>query len=144
MSTQTYELFLRATPQRVWDAITRPEDSARYFFGTAVAIDGRRITWHVPGGGPLMVEGEITSSSAGAELVHSWRAHYDPTSSDEVSKVSWRIEPRGPVTKLTLVHELEGAPGTARNVGTDGWSLVLSGLKTLVETGEPLPAGTPA
>ncbi len=144
MTTQTYELFLRATPRRVWDAITRPEDTTRYFFGTAVAIDGARITWHAPGGGPVIVEGEVLATRPEVELVHGWRAHYDPSSSHEVSKVTWRIEPRGEVTKLTVVHELDGAPGTARNVGSDGWSLVLSGLKTLVETGEPLPAGVPA
>lgn len=140
MSTQTYELFLRATPQQVWDAVTKGEQSAQYFFGTAVALDGKRITWHVAGGGPLMVEGDVIAASAPSELVHTWRAHYDPSAANEVSKVTWRVEPRGEVTKLIVVHELDGAPATARNVGTDGWSLVLSGLKTLVETGSPLPA----
>jgi uncharacterized protein YndB with AHSA1/START domain len=138
MSTQTYELFLRADPQQVWNAITQGDKSAQYFFGTAVKLDGKRITWHVPTG-DVLVEGDVISASAPNELVHTWRAHYDPTSSHEVSKVAWRLEPLGAMTKLTLVHELDGAPGTARSVGTNGWSLVLSGLKTLVETGSPLP-----
>jgi uncharacterized protein YndB with AHSA1/START domain len=143
MSTQqVYELFFRATPDRVWSAMTRPEDTEQYFFGTRVAVDQRKggaIRWAMADG-MLMVDGEVQSVRPQEELVHTWRIHYDPTAAGEVSTVTWRLEPRGPVTKVTLTHDLDGAPATGKSVSTDGWSLVLSGLKTLVETGAPLPS----
>jgi hypothetical protein len=95
-------------------------------------------------GGPLLVDGEVTAARAPAELRHSWRVHFDPRCAGEVSEVTWRIERRGEATKLTLIHELASAPATAENVGSDGWSMVLSGLKTLLETGEPLAVGRSA
>jgi uncharacterized protein YndB with AHSA1/START domain len=74
------------------------------------------------------------------KLVTTWRALYDPeTAAEPYSRVTWEIEAAGDtVTKLTVVHdELEAAPKTAESVA-GGWSYVLSGLKTLLETGEPL------
>jgi len=73
--------------------------------------------------------------------VHGWRSLYHPELAEEPeSRVTWEIEPQdGGVCKLTVVHdELEGAPKTARSVSGVGWMHVLSGLKTLLETGEPL------
>lgn len=137
--TQVYEVFIRATPEKVWDAITNPQQSEQYFFGTRVSLEpkkGGRIAY-TAGGHPL-VDGEVLEVSAPERLVTTWRIHYDPTTKGEVSTVTWRCEPRGEATKLTLTHELKGAPRSAKSVGTDGWSVVLSGMKTLVETGEPL------
>lgn len=139
---QTYELFIRATPQQVWDAITRPEHTERYFFGTHVSLTGERIEYRA--GDALMVDGEILRAEPGRELATTWRVHYDPSCAGEVSTVTWRIEPRGEATKLTAIHELGAAPHTAKNVGSDGWSLVLSGMKTLLETGAPLVVARPA
>jgi uncharacterized protein YndB with AHSA1/START domain len=74
------------------------------------------------------------------KLVHGWRALYHPeTAAEDDSRVTWEIKPKdGGISLLTVVHDqLEGAPKTAENVA-GGWSYVLSGLKTLLETGEPL------
>lgn len=144
-TTQTYETFLRATPEQVWDAITKPEHTEHYFFGTRVSLDpkpGGMIAYRMPDGSPV-VDGEVKSITPGKELVHTWRAHYDPTAKGEVSTVTWRIEPLGEATKLTAIHELAEAPHTAANVGSGGWSLVLSSMKTLLETGRPLAVGRP-
>ena len=73
-------------------------------------------------------------------LRHTWRALYDEeTAAEQPSRVTWEIEPQdGGVTKLTVVHDqLEASPKTALNVA-GGWMYILSGLKTLLETGEPL------
>jgi uncharacterized protein YndB with AHSA1/START domain len=86
------------------------------------------------------VEGEVLEADPPRRLVTTWRALYDPeTAAEPSSRVSWEIEPAGEaVTKLTVVHDrLEAAPKTAANVA-GGWSFVLSGLKTLLETGESL------
>jgi hypothetical protein len=72
--------------------------------------------------------------------VHTWRSLYDPElASEEESRVTWEIEPQeGGYSKLTVTHDtLEGAPKTAESV-SGGWMLIISGLKTLVETGERL------
>ena len=73
----------------------------------------------------------------------TWRALYDPTTAAEpYSRVTWEIEPKdGGYSLLTVTHDrLEGAPKTAGSVAGTGWMMVLSGLKTLLETGEPLVA----
>jgi uncharacterized protein YndB with AHSA1/START domain len=138
-TTQVYQLFIKATPEQVWDAITKPEFTTRYFFAARIELaDGRRRAW-----GP---DGELWGDSAILEedpphrLVHEWSGLYDPEqAAEEPSRVTWEIESQdGGFTKLTLVHDrLEGAPKTAESVA-GGWMLVLSGLKTLLETGEPL------
>ena len=138
-TTQVYQLFIKATPDQVWEAITKPEFTRRYFFASRVEMeDGRRRAY-----GP---KGELWGDSATLEedpprrLVHEWQGLYDPElAAEETSRVTWEIEEHdGGVTKLTLVHDqLEGAPKTAESVA-GGWMFVLSGLKTLLETGEPL------
>jgi uncharacterized protein YndB with AHSA1/START domain len=73
--------------------------------------------------------------------VHGWRSLYDPElAAEEESRVTWEIEPQeGGMSKLTVIHDqLEGAPKTAESVSGEGWMMVLSGLKTLLETGEEL------
>ena len=73
--------------------------------------------------------------------MHGWRSLYDPTlAAEEESRVTWEIEPKdGGVCLLTVVHDqLDGAPKTAQSVSGPGWMFVLSGLKTLLETGSPL------
>ena len=74
-------------------------------------------------------------------LVHGWQSLYDPElAEEEPSRVTWEIEPQdGGYCKLTVTHDkLEGAPKTAESVHGEGWMMVLSGLKTLLETGEGL------
>jgi hypothetical protein len=92
-------------------------------------------------------DGSVWADSATREydpprrLVHGWRSLYDPELAEEAeSRVTWEIEPQdGGYCKLTVTHdELEGAPKTAESVSGAGWMMVLSGLKTLLETGEPL------
>ncbi len=78
-------------------------------------------------------------------LVHAWKALYDEECAlEDESRVTWELEPlEGGYTKLTVVHDrLEGAPKTAASVSGDGWMFVLSGLKTLVETGTRLKPPT--
>jgi uncharacterized protein YndB with AHSA1/START domain len=76
-------------------------------------------------------------------LVHGWRSMYDPEMAEESeSRVTWEIDPQdGGFCRLTVTHDqLEAAPKTAASVSGEGWMFVLSGLKTLLETGAPLAA----
>jgi len=142
-ATQVYSVFIRATPEQVWDGITKPEFTTRYFHGTKIESTfepGAPYLSVAGDGGETLVDGEVIESDPPRMLKHTWRALYDPeTAAEPFSRVTWEIEPQdGGVTKLTVTHDqLEAAPKTAVSVA-GGWSYVLSGLKTLLETGEPL------
>ena len=138
-TTQVYQVFIKATPEAVWEAITRPEFSVRYFHGVALELhDGRR--WSRTDDGRAWDEA-ILELDPPRRLVHEWTSGYDEElAAEEPSRVTWEIEPReNGLTLLTVVHDrLEGAPRTAENVSGEGWTYVLSGLKTLLETGRPI------
>jgi uncharacterized protein YndB with AHSA1/START domain len=144
VTVQVYQLFIKAPPEAIWDAITKPEFTQQYFHGSRADFDLR------PGGAyrglardsdAVLVEGEVVETDPPRKLVHTWRAMYDEgLAEEEPSRVTWEIEPQdGGFAKLTVVHDrLEGAPKTAASVSGAGWMMVLSGLKTLLETGKPL------
>jgi uncharacterized protein YndB with AHSA1/START domain len=139
-TTQVYQVFIQATPEQIWDAITKPEFTARYFHGARIETTRDRRQAFGPNG-ELWGDEATTEWDPPRRLVHGWRSLYDPELADEEqSRVTWEIEPEGDsVCKLTVVHDLlEGAPKTAASVFGPGWMFVLSNLKTLLETGQPL------
>jgi uncharacterized protein YndB with AHSA1/START domain len=140
-TTQVYSVFIRATPEQIWDAITKPEFTGRYFHGAVIEVrDGRRYSRL---GEDLAWDEPVLEEEPPRRLVHSWIAGYDPElAAEEPSRVTWEIEPQADgSTLLTVVHDrLEDSPKTAESVSGTGWMYVLSGLKTLVETGKPLSA----
>ena len=139
-TTQAFTIFIRATPEQIWDAITRPEFTVGYFHGSRITITPERRASLAPDGS---VRGDtaVEVFDPPRKLVHGWRSMYDPTLNEESeSRVTWEIEPdEDGVCKLTVTHDrLEGAPRTAESVSGEGWMGVLSALKTLLETGKPL------
>ena len=138
-TTQVYNIFIRATPEQIWDAITKPEFTEQYFYGARTNIT-RESYVSVDGEGKDLVTGAVLEYEPPTRLVHSWRALYDPeAAAEDESRVTWEIEAQeGGYSKLTVVHDrLEASPKTALTVA-GGWSYVLSGLKSLLETGKPL------
>jgi uncharacterized protein YndB with AHSA1/START domain len=142
-TTQVYQVFIKASPEQIWEAITKPEFTSRYFYGSHVDSSfesGTPYRGWSPDRQKLWVDGEVLDSDPPRRLSYTWRALYDEeTAGEEPSRVTWEIEPQdGSVSKLTVVHDqLENAPKTAENVA-GGWMYILSGMKTLLETGEPL------
>jgi uncharacterized protein YndB with AHSA1/START domain len=137
-TTQVYSVFIRATPEQIWDAITKPEFTERYFHGVRIDVDATRRRSRV---GDLEWEEPVLELDPPRRLVHQWVSRYDEEmAAEEPSRVSWEIEPQdGGVCLLTVVHDrLEGAPKTAAGVAGTGWMGVLSAMKTLLETGKPL------
>jgi uncharacterized protein YndB with AHSA1/START domain len=139
-TVQVYQLFIKATPERIWEALVDPELTSKYFYGSRITItpEGRLST--SPDGSANWGDSEVLEWDPPRKLVHGWQSLYDPELAGEAtSRVTWEIEPQdGGMTKLTVVHDqLEGAPKTAESVA-GGWMFVLSGLKTLLETGKPL------
>jgi uncharacterized protein YndB with AHSA1/START domain len=139
-TTQVYNIVIKATPEAVWEAITKPEFTQRYFYGSRITVTPDHYSSLGPDG-DVRGDEPVYEYDPPRKLVHGWRSRYDPELADEdESRVTWEIEPQDDGTcLLTVVHgRLEGAPKTAADVAGVGWMTVLSGLKTLLETGEPL------
>jgi uncharacterized protein YndB with AHSA1/START domain len=136
-ATQVYSVFIKATPEQIWDAITKPEFTQQYFYGARIELRGERRFSAI---GDMEWDEEVLEAEPPSRLVHRFVAAYDPDmAAEEPSRVTWEIEPQeGGISKLTVVHDrLETAPKTAESVA-GGWMYILSGLKTLLETGKPL------
>jgi len=134
--------FIRATPEAVWRALTESAFTTRYYYGSTVESDwqpGSSYRYAIDG--ETAIEGEIVEADRPRRLVMTFSAVWDPAlAADASTRLTWELEPAGPgVTRLTVVHGgFEGETETYRQV-TGGWSWIVAGLKSLLETGEPLP-----
>ena len=137
-----FQIYIRATAEQVWEAITETEFRRQYFYGSTIESDfrpGSPVRSHSPDG-ELWGDDVVLECDPPHVLAHTWRSLWDPAAAEEPeSRVTWRIESQDAgLTKLTVVHDrLGGSPETARGV-SGGWALIISGLKTVLETGTPL------
>ncbi len=135
-----FEIYIRTTPERLWEAITDPEIRSRYQFGARVTSDwtpGSRIEMASPGAPGLLGEGDVLESDPPRRLVHMLTALWsDDVKAEGASRVTWEIEPVADSCRLTVTHDQlrEGAHDELYG----GWPMILSGLKTWLETGELL------
>jgi uncharacterized protein YndB with AHSA1/START domain len=139
-ATQVYPIFVKATPEAIWAAITQPDFSQQYFYGARIENTAERHVVRGPDGSDWG-DGPTFEFDAPRRLVYAWTSTWDPSAAGEpASRVCWEIEPQdGGYSLLTVTHDqLEQSPKTAAGVAGVGWMLVLSGLKTLLETGKPL------
>lgn len=139
-----YEVYIRATPDQVWRALTESEFTRRYYYGNDVISDwtpGSALVYRDPKDGSEPIRCHIVEANPPHRLVHTFAF----TGTDESpSRCTWTIEPRGAASLLTLVHhDFDGETSTYRSV-EHGWVPILSGLKTLLETGEALEIEYPA
>ncbi len=138
MMEKVFEIYIKTTPERLWKAITNPEMRRRYTFGLTVTSDwtpGSR--YDGVGNGGLIMEGENLEVDPPKRLVQSFRALWgEDVKAEGTSRVTWEIEPVADSCRLTVIHDQlrEGANGQLYG----GWPMILSGLKTLLETGELL------
>jgi uncharacterized protein YndB with AHSA1/START domain len=146
ITKHVYQIFIKATPQQVWDAIIEPSWTRRYFHDTAFdspPVKGEPYRTTISDGRPA-IDGVIEELDPPHRLVMTWHVLYDAAMAEEPpSRVEWIVEPVGDsVTRLRLEHgDLARSPLTWANV-KDGWEYVLDGLKTVIETGESLPPMT--
>ena len=135
------QIHIRTTPGRLWEAITRASDTRDYFYGTSVESTwepGAPLVYRNPDG-TLAAEGTVLEADPPRKLVHTFSARWDDAvTADAPHRVTWTIEALGPVCKLTVEHE--GFPGETATLKSvqGGLSVILDGLKTLLETGRPL------
>ena len=138
-----FATFIRATPEAIWRALTELDFTTRYWYGSTVHSDW---TAGAPrelrtSGGQVGITGEVLEADAPNRLVVTYKQARGG-GDEPPSRVTFEIEGAGPgVQKLTVVHQPE--PGTTTRIAdvAAGWPFILAGLKTLLETGEPLTAG---
>jgi uncharacterized protein YndB with AHSA1/START domain len=162
LTTQVYRVWIRATPERIWAAITDPEWNNRYAYqapsyyelekgGSFHATATKEMKEYAAANGfelpETILDGEVLESEPPRRLVQTWRMLMDPsTAAEPFTTLTFEIDEaktQPGVCKLTITHELAGAPATAAMVaGTDdgaaggGWAWILSDLKTFLETGK--------
>ena len=157
ITTQVYRVFIKATPQAIWDAITTPEWTQRYGYGLRDIYDLRpggayqghanadMLTLGMP---DVVADGEVIESDPPRRLVMTWRMAMDPRLAAEgFTRLTYEIlEGRDGVSRLSVIHDLAGTPGHAAMVAGDqqgpgaggGWTWILSDLKSLLESGAPM------
>jgi uncharacterized protein YndB with AHSA1/START domain len=137
---KVFEIYIKTTPERLWEAITSPELRRRYTFGVGVESDwtpGSSYEAVHPQAGIVICAGENLEVEPPRRLVQSFQAKWsEDVASEGTSRVTWEIEPVGDSCRLLVVHDQlrEGANDEIYG----GWPMILSGLKTLMETGEDL------
>jgi uncharacterized protein YndB with AHSA1/START domain len=157
VTTQVYRVYIKATPEAVWDAITKPEWSQKYGYGGSVEYDlrpggaYRALTspeMRAQGSPDVAVDGEVVEADPPRRLVQTWRLVMDDDMAAEgFTRLTYELdESSSGVTRLTLIHELDGAPkhawllagGMESEGAGGGWSWILSDLRSLLETGKRL------
>ncbi len=152
--TQVYRIFIKATPQTIWDAITKPEWTEKWGYGLRDEYDlrpGGQYRGQAPesmkqfGLSGVIVDGEVLEVDAPHKLVITWRMAIDPSMHAEgFTKLTYEIEAgRDGVSKVSVIHDVSGRPGHGAMVAGDkqgpgsgaGWIWILSDLKTMLENG---------
>lgn len=156
MSTRTHRIWIQAEPEAIWRAITDPEVLESYGYGGVIELEPTVGTTHraLPteemkafGAPDVMLDGEILEVEPARRLAMTWKAYFsEEMAAEPAGTVTYEIEPlRNGVSKVSVTHAAEGAPLTAAITGGDvadaggGFAFVLSDLKTLLETGSPMP-----
>ena len=135
-----YVTYIETTPEKLWKALTDGDFTERYWFAHRAASD-----WNVGSSyqftleGEKRLEGKVLISDPPRKLAYSWSGCSEEFRRERTSRVTFELEPRGKVVKLTLTHDnLDEAGVTHRGI-SEGWPMVLANLKSLLETGRALP-----
>ncbi|HMG28207.1 MAG TPA: SRPBCC domain-containing protein, partial [Acidimicrobiia bacterium] len=137
---KVFEIYIKTTPERLWEAITDPDIRSKYNFGaraTSPWTKGSRFEMSAGSGAVPLGEGEVLEVDPPRRLVHTMTALWsDEVKSEGSTRITWEIEPVGDSCRLTLTHDQLRDDANAELYG--GWPMILSGLKTWLETGELL------
>ncbi len=137
---KVFEIYIRTTPERLWEAITDPEIRSKYNFGAGVTSEwtvGSPLKMGSPNSDGLLGDGEVLEVDPPRRLAHTMVALWnDEVKSEGPSRVTWEIEPIQDSCRLTVTHDELREGANDQIFG--GWPMILSGLKTWLETGELL------
>ena len=140
-----YTTYIETTAEKLWQALTSGDFTERYWFGHRVAS-----AWEI--GSPYKfakegkdtIAGKVLAFEPHKRLAYTWDPLKPEAAGERTSRVTFDLEPRGKVVKLTVTHDnLDEGGKTFRDI-SGGWPMVIASLKSLLETGQPLPAMAPA
>jgi uncharacterized protein YndB with AHSA1/START domain len=139
-----YTTYIETTPEKLWHALMSGDFTERYWFGHRVASDWKPgSAYRFTKQGETTIEGNVLGIDPPKRLVYTWNPCSPETKGERVSRVTFDLEPRGKVIKLTVTHDnLDPAGVTLRNI-SGGWPMVLASLKSLLETGHALKLDPP-
>jgi len=143
-STFVYVTFIRTTPERLWQALTSPDFTRKYWFGMHQETDWIvGSPWRlVFADGRVADSGEIVEADPPRRLVIRWRHQLRPELSEEGdARCAIELEPVGAAVKLTITHQIDRAESKLIVAVSGGWPSILSNLKSLLETGELVLTG---
>jgi uncharacterized protein YndB with AHSA1/START domain len=136
-----YTTYIETTAEKLWQALTDGDFTERYWFGHRITSD-----WTVGSAygftnqGKPMVEGKVLICDPPRRLAYTWFNRKEEAGGEGTSRVTFDLEPRGNVVKLTVTHDELGEDGKTLRDISGGWPLVIASLKSMLETGKPLPA----
>src|SRR5215472_3068429 len=138
----TYDIYIGAPVEKVWRGIVDGEMTRQYVYGTRLESKLKKGApyAYVGDGDFKVVDGEILDVDPEKRLVMTWSAHWgDSVANDRASRVTYELSAAGPsTTKLHVVHDDFDGPTATYTESTSGWPLLLSSLKSLLETGKAL------
>jgi uncharacterized protein YndB with AHSA1/START domain len=136
-----YTTYIETTAEKLWRALTDGNFTERYWFGHRVTSDWKvGSAYGFKNQGKPTVEGEVLVSDPPRRLAYSWNNRKEEAKGEGTSRVTFDLEPRGKVIKLTVTHDELGEDGKTLRDISGGWPLVIASLKSMLETGQPLPA----
>jgi len=137
-----YVTFIRTSPEKLWDALTKPEFTRKYWFGSSLdSAWTPNSPWQLktPDGG-LTDSGKVIEVDKPRRLVLSWKHERFPDIRDEneTARATFELEPQGEIVKLTVTHESEKKDSKLIKAVSNGWPIILASLKSLLETGQSI------
>lgn len=145
VSKFVYVIYIRTTPEKLWNALTNPDFTHRYWYGVRMESSlkpGSDWKLMIPDG-RVADSGKVVESHPPHRLVVTWRNEFIPEMAVEgYSRCTFELEPKDGAVKLTILHEIEKEQSKFIASISTGWPPILSSLKTLLETGEPLPGSS--
>lgn len=138
-STFVYVTFIRTTPEKLWEALTDPQFTREYWFGTTIECDWKKESpWKmIYPDGTVTDTGKILEIDPPRRMVIHWQHQWKPELKAEgPSRCTIELEPAGKAVKLTITHEIGRPDSKLIKAVSGGWPSILSNLKSLLETGE--------
>ena len=136
-----YTTYIETTAEKLWHALTDGDFTERYWFGHRITSDWKvGSAYGFTNQGKPMVEGKVLVSDPPRRLAYTWYNRKEEAKGEGTSRVTFDLEPRGNVVKLTVTHDELGEDGKTLRDISGGWPLVIASLKSMLETGKPLPA----
>lgn len=136
-----YVIMIRTTPEKLWQALTEPEFTRRFWVGTVQQCDWKiGSPWKLLApDGRLADAGEVVEIDVPRRLVLKWQNHlFAELTAEGFSRMTYTLEPMGSSVKLTVTHTMDRDDSKLVKAVSNGWPSILSSLKSLLETGEAL------